>query len=255
MKNRFREYVSKVKEAIPTLPITHTCDGYNFNEIYEDSRIRTSSSEDFRGQSLVHFFYGRPAYRPKSWKKAQSRLAFMPCSFVVESKVITDPVRIYPFDSGAWDRVRSNALMHPEIERDDFLLHNSMDMPARLVNRFFRTNDDYYHGRYRNLRIPALQFEAQSYYELIKHPSTQSLDDRTATIEIQYDNPIDLTSHNVLFVVLPEDFYKIPRIQKKIVNEWKAIAGVYKVQSITPKEHMGIVVEAVNDFLIQMGRL
>jgi hypothetical protein len=209
----------------------------------------------FFDEALVYFFYGRPAYRPKSWKKenAPAVLPFMPCSIVLKPDALEIPKRIAPFDTGAWEEGRFESYMHPEMTIDDFLLHPSMDTPTRVVWKFFRSNHNYYYAKPHSIRIPPAQLEAQSYYELIKHRATQKLDDRGSAIEIQIDYPLPLTSKNLLYLVLPKIFYSDRAIRETIVGAWKIPAALYDIQAITLQEHMGIVYTEVEKFLSQMG--
>jgi len=254
MANRFSKYVSKAKQCLPALPLTHTCDGHGFRAIVTACQISTMQCKLF-DEALVYFFYGRPAYRPKSWKKenAPAVLPFMPCSIVLKPDALEIPKRIAPFDTGAWREGLFQQYMHPEMKIEDFLLNPSMDTPTRVVWRFFKSNNNYYYAKPHSIRIPPIEFEAQSYYDLIKHRATLALDDRGSAIEIQIDHSLPLTSDNLLYLVLPKVFYIDRAIRETIVKEWKTRTALYQIQAITLQEHMGIVYTEVTKFLSEMG--
>jgi hypothetical protein len=252
--NRFNNYVLSAQQCLPPLPLTHTCDTLGFRNIATACQISTVQCKVF-DEALVYFFYGRPAYRPKSWKKKTARavLSFMPCSIVLEPDALDLAKRIAPFDTGAWKEGLFKQYMHPEMNMEDFLLTPSMDIPPRVVEAFFGSNHNYYYATPHSISIPPIEFEAQSYYELIQHRATLDLDDRASAIEIQSDQSLLLTDDKVLYVVLPKVFYDEQAIRETITIEWKAPVTLYQIQAGTLSEHKGIVDRAVGEFLSKAG--
>ncbi len=251
MPTRFNQYISDATQCTPIMPLTHTCDSYTFRAIVESCQISTARCTVF-GEMLIYFFYGRPAYRPSSWNvEAESPAsAFLPCSFVLRSDAVSMPKRVAAFDTGAYEKGLYKKFLHPNMKKEDFLLDPSMEVPPRIVGRFYGSNGNYYFGNPISIVIPPLEFEVQSYYDIIRHAGHASIDDRGSAIEIQSDQSLSLTSDNVIFVVLPKVFLDEKLIQETIINRWKVIPGHYSVYPGDPKEFMGNVYQEIARFLL-----
>jgi hypothetical protein len=174
---------------------------------------------------------------------------------VLNSNAVSAPKRIAPFDTGAWKEGLYSKHLHPAVRMEDFLLDPSLDMPPRLVKKFFRSNSNYYLGNPISIKIPPMEFEAQMYYEIIKTRATKSLDDRGSAIEIQSDSSLILNMANVLFVVLPKVFLDQKDIRDIINKKWGASFGTYDIHQGNVEEMMGKVYERVQEYLSKGGYL
>lgn len=249
------QFVSNATPCAPSLPLTHTCDSYSFRAIIESSQISTAHCKVFK-ETLVYFFYGRPAYRPSSWNRKirRSNLAFLPCSIVLRANAISKPKRVAPFDTGAFKRGLYDDFLHKDMEMEDFLLEPSMKMPPLVVGKFYESNVNYYYGRPAMVSIPPVEFEVQSYYDIISHGSAYA-DDRGSAIEIQSDQLLTLTSNNVIFVVLPRVFLDENLIQETVLKNWRVVPGLYETYQGDPKEFMSTVYKEIATFLRNEGLL
>ena len=79
---------------------------------------------------------------------------------------MTSIERILPFDSGAYYRGMFDRHMNGH-SCENFELDPSLDMPARLVNRFFGSNELYFSGTPQIVSMPPFELEAHSYHSLI----------------------------------------------------------------------------------------
>lgn len=245
---RFSAFLKSATPVEPQLPLVHTCDVFGFQDILKKKELTPTPCDVFEGETLVYLFYGRPAYRPASTKKATSLLAFMPVSIVLDPEVITDPKRIAPFDTGAFDTKLFAKHMHPKMSLDKFLLEPFMDMPARLVSKFFESNRAYFHAKPASIDITATELEAVSYYSLINDSSVATYDDRASAIEIQTERPLTLTEENVLLVVLPAVCMDTRKYADVILTEWGAKIRTYSIQRRNPSEYMSQICEGVADY-------
>jgi hypothetical protein len=147
----FASLVSRIPAVCPLLPVAHTTDGYRFRDILENPRLRPSQCHVFNEQ-LTYFFYGRPAYRAASTKKATSLDSFSLISILFKSDALPTPKRVFPFDTGAWHRGLFASYMHPKMTLSNFELAPSLAEAQKLVHLFYGNNTRYYMGECEKLR-------------------------------------------------------------------------------------------------------
>ncbi len=247
MSGRFNRFVKISKEAHPRLPLLHTCDSFEFRDIAEEGRLIPSRCDVFE-ETLLYFFYGRPAYRPAKGSRSVSLPAFLPITIAIDWKAVEEPCRITPFDTGAFSASMFADHLHPRMSLGDFCLDTTMDMPARAVSRFFGSNRAYYEGKPRAVEIPIVEFEAASYYSLVANNARTDYDDRRSTVEIQGDQVVRLSDKNVLLVVLPRVFLDVPTIRETLVSDWCAEIRTYSFVHCNPREYMAKIYDEVRSF-------
>ena len=182
--NPFNRHVLKAQPNNPSLPLTHTCDGYRFQQIAEQNQLQANTCENFQ-ELLVYLFYGRPAYRPGSWryKSASAINAYLPCSLLLNGNLTTGLKRIAPFDTGAYFNKIYDDFLHPSMQLENFFLKPSIDMPQRIVRMFYASNRNYYFDMPSDIELPSTAFEAQAYKSIIRARATKTHDDRCSTVE------------------------------------------------------------------------
>jgi len=252
--NEFTQCLLTVEPKEPALPLTHTCDGFQFRGIIQRSQLLANPCPNFNNNLLVYRFYGRPAYRPDSWKdnSARTMYPYLPCSILLKENSTSSAKRIAPFDTGAYFKGKYKDFFHPGMVLDDFFLDPSryIQMAQRIVGMFYESNSDYYFDRPGNAeRIPPTAFEAQIYHEIIKAKATKNHDDRYSTIEIQTDHSILLDDASVLHVVLPKVFLQDKIFRDTIRVHWKASCSTYEIHQGDLLELMGKVYNCVEKYL------
>jgi hypothetical protein len=249
----FSEFVKDKPLCEPRMPLIHTCDGFAFRGIVGTQKLSPSPCKVFYDDVLIYFFYGRPAYRTSADDVQTTMNAFMPVSIVLKNDVIHTPKRIAPFDTGAIDEGRYKNHFHPKMKKEDFLVIPSMDMPQRIVNYFFGSNFNYYLGKPLAIDIPPLELEVFSYYSLITETADAPFDDRCSTIEVQVEQPVELTRDNVLLIVLPGIFLDDPKVKDAIDKLWHVQVFGYSIHRGNPKEYIALIYDNVQKFLIDKG--
>lgn len=250
--NRFSDFFRNETPLRP-LPLLHTCDAFAFRNIANQSRLVTTPCGVYKNEKLIYFFYGRPSYRTTRDHEAVSNPAFMPIVIMLEKDSVKTPKRIAPFDTGAFSAKLFDKFMHPEMRCDDFLLDPEMDMPSKLISKFFGTNKKYYHSDPVNIDIPPIQFEVFSYYSMISDRSKAPYDDRKGSIEIQTDKNIELNADNVELVILPLVFMDDSTFRHTILNEWQADYLTYSIHPGDPNEYIRLLYEKVEKHLTSGG--
>src|SRR5215218_641104 len=130
MADRFAKFVADAEEALPRLPLFHNCDGLSFRDILSVDQLKPSKCSVFN-EDLLYFFYGRPAYRAVKDGNAVSSNSLYPICIVVRPDAPLSPVRIAPFDTGAFAKGMYSGFMNPRMNRADFFAEPSTASPPR----------------------------------------------------------------------------------------------------------------------------
>lgn len=203
-----RDFARLVAQAEPAqdadLPLTHITDGYRFRGITEEGALNPTDCKVF-DEPLLYLFHGRPAYRVNGAGGSSGLDAYWPICFLIKPAGIV-PKRIYPFDTGAFERKLFADYCHQDMIAQDFELESDASMPARLISLFWGDPRSYFDNRDAALTKPGpFDFEAKSYSELIRAKANAPFDERHSAIELQIDAPVPLKD-NLLAVILPSDF-------------------------------------------------
>lgn len=248
---RFNDFIKKHPSLEKILPLIHTTDGYSGRDIIDNKELCPDMCPVFN-ENLLYFFYGRPAYRVGDTKNATSQICFMPVCFVLKPEAVSSIKRIFPFDSGAFNRNMFEKYMHPKMKKEDFFLDISLDMASRVVSFFYGSNYKYYSGEVQQPEIPCDQFEVESYYQLIADKNKTDHDDRCSTIELQTDNVTRIIKDNILLLVLPICFLDDKNV-KQFITEWGVKYIGYKTYHGKVLEYMSELRKIVEDFLKEKG--
>lgn len=250
MESRFAKSIKTSRGTKPLLPLVHNCEAYDFREIMESESIAPTLCDTFSNEELSYFFYGKPSYRTAKTSDASSMSAYFPTCFVIDAPKLNFPKRVFPIDSGAFSAKLFNEFMHRKTDISDFSLPPKVDSAARVVSYFFGKNRSYYDSKPKQVDITPIEFEVQSYYELISHKAPTQFDDRRASIELQYNDHIELNKTKVHLVIIPNAFLDEPFIKKKILEEWKAEIRTYYTTHCNPNEYISTINRELRDFLI-----
>lgn len=213
-----RQFLSQVNEpSVDLLPLVHTTQGFHFAEILQQRRLLASDCDVFVGEKLCYLFLGRPAYRvlpqadPEYWE--------LPIAFVTKFSDGLPIKRVFPFDSGAFQR----GILPKSITGFDIESYNIADDPTlvrRLVATFFGDNSRYLKGMPKTREavhsrhdLGASKMEIDALAKLYNLPRTSGRDDRASTMEIQLSDDRSLTGGELLGIVLPREYGRDPDIR------------------------------------------
>jgi hypothetical protein len=206
------------------LPLVHTAPAYFIQKILQSKEIRPRPCDVFLGEQLAYFFVGRPAYKSVGHDITHWE---MPSCVIADFQTV-HPKRMYPFDSGAFERglVPKYATM---IDREDYALEPQPDVVERYIGTFFGSARAYYMGEAIDKksflqRHGILPTEA-SLHALISLLNGErigkELDERRSSIEVQIDQAIQLESGAIKAVILPEIYLQ----DKKFIREIEALGA------------------------------
>lgn len=246
----FKEFVSKAPPAMPRLPLFHKCESYDFRSIAEKEKLKLSNCKRFNNERLLYFFYGRPAFRTSGDGKSTSDLSLLPIVIGVKPNVKIDIARVAPFDTGAYKENIYSQFFNPKMKCEDFLVTPDEDSPGRLVTLFFGSNECYYSGTpVAEMKIPPLEFEVDSYRQMIAHRGTSEFDSRRSTIEVQSKSPLALDASTVLLVVVPGVFLDDKKFLRRL-KLWKAKVLHYDIDHANPNDYTSEINRLVKEYLL-----
>lgn len=250
MREARRDFAKLVRESEPSekpLPLSHMTDAYLFRSIMESDTLEPVPCPVFDKEPLLYFFYGRPTYRASAQIQSNGLDAYAPICIIMKPDA-ADPHRIYPFDSGAFHHHLLAGFTHHRMMKEDFELDRVRDMPGRLVNLFWSSDEAYFSSEATSNFVPdVMDFEAKSYQELIRFNGKGEFDDRASAIEIQAAQAIAL-AQNTLAVILPEEF-ATPQIVQKI-ESFGALALPYDhLGRGRPNENVALIYSVVKALL------
>jgi hypothetical protein len=250
----FWDFIESVEAGFGTLSLIHSTDLLRFKQIRKTKRLKVQPCDVYRGQNLLYFFYGRPAYRPHAKEKTLSARAYAPVCLVFNKVLAEQAIRILPFDSGAFHLRVTHPPMHPEMSLGEFELAINANAPMKLIKVFFGTETNYFDERPIPTEYPYDNFQVDSFYRLIRLGDNREADDRISAIEIQFNKDIVL-KNKIEAVVLPGPYLDRPGVAKQIEG-WGAIALPYDIQeSFKPIETYGAILTRLKDFYRSKGVL
>ena len=242
----FAEIVRTAPASPVTLPLTHVTDAYAFRDIMASEALGPAHCDVF-DDNLVYLFYGRPAYRAMLARESNAIDAYWPICFVMKPHVAAAK-RIYPFDSGAFERRLFAGLMHHGMIKEDFELDPDPETPGKLLRLFWRDEKAYFNAAGASDFVPeSYQFEAKAYRSLLADSGQGPYDDRCSAIELQVAEAIPLDG-NTLAVILPVEF-----ATSAITARIEAMGAVALPFDVTrrqrPAEMIGLICNIVRDLL------
>lgn len=207
----FEEIVGGRAAAQPILPFIHSTDLHHFKQIMDEGQLRPTPCPVFQ-RDLLYLYYGKPTYRTRTGADPSSLLGYLPVCLVLSADVRAECFRFFPFDSGAFGLYKKS--MYYKLTVGDFALASGdSDTPAKLVDLFFGTNDDYCHGTTRPQTNDRLSVHLDCISALFSVRGEAPFDDRSQTFEGHCDSPLELRS-SLLAVVIPATLKDQPTFQR-----------------------------------------
>ncbi|MEW6438005.1 MAG: hypothetical protein AB1508_12650 [Pseudomonadota bacterium] len=232
---RLRDFLDTSNAPSHTnLPWVHTTIAANLLDIMADGCLTPVPCNVFKGENLCYLFAGRPAYKFSSEGEASHWQ--LPVVFVIRFDREPNFKRIYPFDSGAFNRK-----MLPDyitlFDRERFRIDNDPGNVGKVISVFFENDTRYLKrrpasrdtlGKVHNFE-PRHQ-EIEALIRLYGEHSAAAFDDRAATIEAQLDHAINFADHNLLGIVMPEEYAR----DEDFIAEVKKVARRVRTYDVFP---------------------
>lgn len=252
---RFNTFLKGAPIQDPPLPMCHTTSWLRFADIEAKNLLEPQQTKDgaFPGETLLCFYYGRPAYKLSVLPTAKSTTdrELLPVCFVVDTSKMPSLARVAPFDTGAFANHLYEAVINPEFGLEDFLLDPQPHMAQRIVGYYYGSNRRYVFSEPAEKRVPVNQPEASAYYNLIhSRGAAVDFDDRSSTIELQSHDAFPLASGSVLKIVVPGFVLDELNYVEALVSRWSVEIEAYGFYGVHhPAFYTALIYERVVDFL------
>lgn len=242
------------------LPLVHTTRSYNLRDIYTDQQILAGNCDVFLNEKLNYFFVGRPSYKYYSDEVEDAHWEFPSC-FIFEFNLLEDIRRVFPFDSGAFDRG-----MYPDyinrIKLDNFMAGVEPDTPRKIIGAFFENSEKYFHMMPKaterfdaEYSIGPMDAELSALNRLAGDRSVKPLDDRRFTIEMQSGRDVNLSIHRPIAVICPYKYLGDKDFVSVVEEEWKARIVTYQTYSLNVGNIYGQIYAKVEEVYRDLGYL
>jgi hypothetical protein len=194
------------------LPLVHTTVYQDFEKgTFPAINILEQMKLKLNDEHLLYFFYGRPVRRPKKEMK-------IPVVFIIKP-ILKDINKVYPFDSGAYDKYVENHRIDPLTPISNYELPNDFFSIQQYINAIFGSNYNYYHGRRKtDDELPDIVKQCRktnndlnNLLKLIAEKKEDGIDGRRKSVEIQSASDYDL-SGKLLAIVVPNTFQNYPEL-------------------------------------------
>ena len=257
---RFSEYIDSSDEFIPGLPLMHTCKSKVFRVIVSQHQpsLNVTVCDEFVRENLLYSYYGKPSYRVDSSNNSSQLLIQAPECLILSPDNLPTPKRVYPFDSGGFVHgIYEHHLPKEDFKHEAFSLTPDISTPGRIVSRYFRNNEQYYHGSAKEPLAEGspMDFESQAYLNMIMSRSSLKEDDRGRTIEIQFSEDVILSRDSLLTIVMPEEFGDEDSVRTLCTEVLKIKPITYTVDRDSGRERVGAIKSKVRDYLFDSGYL
>ncbi|CAK2016148.1 conserved hypothetical protein [Vibrio crassostreae] len=249
---RYREHIDGQQSTLDLIPLMHTCDGIGFRGIIDSKQIATTHCSVFN-ENLAYYFYGRPAYRLKR-EDCTGMIQLFPVCFIIEPAGISSFKRAYPFDTGAFDAALYQQHVVSKLEMSQFEFKPNFDFIKKFVEYIYTTNGNYYKGKATLISddLPPLAAELQSIVHIINNKGLTQVDDRCTTIEVQSDNPLDITNGSVKAIIMPSEMLGDESVTQLLID-YNIDPITYEVYRSSPSSTTSVILNKASEYLSDTG--
>jgi hypothetical protein len=241
--------------ATPLLSLTHTTDVYGLINALEDQELVPHNCDVFVGEPLLYFFYGRPSYRVNSDELPTSLDHYLPVCLLFRSSSVSPIKRIFPFDTGGFQKQFYADALHRDMKLEDFGLEPDPSTPGRVISLFFGTVEAYLRARpLPTLKLDATELEARGYHALISTRLSNNIDNRASGVEIQLHGKLALPK-NVEAVILPGPLLESQEVKAKLSKEGIVPLPYPQVDRQRPSEYVTKIFDLCYEYYSRIGLL
>lgn len=255
---RLQEYLEAQNLAQDvSLPWFHSTKAGRLFDILNKGHLLAMPCNVFT-DDLCYFFVGRPAYKytlrgdPKGW--------MLPMVFVMKFDDPPPIKRIYPFDSGAFTEKRFPDYIQT-FDRERFLLGTDHAAVSRLIEYYFDNNKGYVQRVANSSKdigqkhaIDGRHDEIMALAELYQESNSTDMDDRAATVEIQVEGDVPLSSGNVLGVIICEERLNTEGVREALLEMTPNIME-YSLYPNNLASYYGAIAQRTMDLYRKLGIL
>ena len=197
-------WLSGVSPVTESLLWCHTTDAFRLRSLIKTGVLSVNHCKVL-DEDLLYFFYGRPAFRRD--EDEQLRLTSKsPVVIVLKTEIVAKGLRMFPFDSGAFQTGRYQNWIHSGMTLADFQLAQSSEAPQRCISAFFGSSNKYLRLEGQKPSLPyAGEFEVESLVALFNDPDATTADDRRLAVELQIGLSIPFDDTTIAALLIPDE--------------------------------------------------
>jgi hypothetical protein len=245
--------INECEQSAPLLPLVHVCDCHALRTIITAQKLSPRLCKVY-SESLLYFFYGRPAYRLNNGELPVSMPALFPSCLILDTHLVSGVKRIYPFDTGAFEAGLYSDLMNKNATRDDYIFCTEYSFIQKYIGYMYSSNKNYYDNvpAVTAAVLPPMGFELHALLELITRKAASAVDDRGYTVEVQSTSEVDIASGAVKAIVAPEVIFEDPYLTAFVYdNDIEPIT--YPGMRASPSALSTVIISKVRDYYVQEG--
>lgn len=200
------------------LPLVHVTQAGAARQIIDSDAIHVRECRVFTREKLVYFFAFRPEYKHHADAIIDTQVDHFPAAFVLSSKNLPMPRRVFPFDSGAafsgfFDRAMQTGASK-FIRLEDYALLTDTSSVNAFIKNVFGNEKSYFRGEIASKILNSREERGQgiqSYLAIACVPADgrNEPDERANSIEVSFNESIKL-SGNLEAIVLPDKLMQSP---------------------------------------------
>ncbi|MEY9132118.1 hypothetical protein ABIE79_003585 [Bradyrhizobium diazoefficiens] len=236
------EFLSNSNLANPkSPPWVHSTPSSKLIKIIQDETLLAMRCDVFKGEKLCYLF---------AWQ--------LPSVFVMRFATPPPIKRIYPFDTGAFDRNRMPSYL-TAFDMQNFDLGSDDALIGRLISLYFDTPRRYVdrksvdEERIKDEHVLDMSHaEILALGKLYREGSTRNYDDRAAAIEVQVGEDIPLRKEDLLGVVIPEEYMRTEGVRESLLKLTKYIE-TYRLLPLSLSQHYSSIYDAVERIYKRAG--
>jgi hypothetical protein len=228
--SRYWQWLQAAPPYSNPLAWCHSTDAYALRDLIEGGHFAPVACPVFK-EDLLYFFYGRPAYRVGD-DAAMQISARAPVVVLLSPELIVHGVRMFPFDTGAFEAGRYRRWLHERMRLADFEMHCCADAPQRHVYSYFDSN-----SRYLRLQAKSVMpdfngtFEAESLGQLFTDRDATNADDRRVAVELQVQTAIPFKFPEIRALIVADEQVETDYFRDFMQGSGKGIEVIkYEVQ-------------------------
>jgi hypothetical protein len=246
---RLRDFLRQSNLAVPkSPPWVHSAPSSKLIKIIQDEKLLAMKCNVFKGEKLCYLFVGRAAYKAKDALNPQPWQ--LPSVFVMRFDPPLPIKRLYPFDTGAFERNRMPSYL-TAFDLENFELGSDPNQIGRLISLYFDTprryvdRDSVDEKKIRDEHLLTMSHaEIQALGKLYREGSTKNNDDRAAAIEVQISDDIPLKKENLVGVVIPEEYTRTDGVVESLKKLTKLIE-TYRLLPLSISQHYSTIYDGV----------
>lgn len=260
MSNHFSNFVvGNYPQAEGAIPIVHTTTAHFLRSILESNNLEPRNCPVFQ-EKLLYFFCGKPAYKVAG-DKGEAKHWELPACFIFEHDIAQKPVRIFPFDSGAHASGKLPNYIQV-IPLSDFDCSSATAAPSKIIGAHFMDFERYFKrqpkdkdGFESDFQPSVFDAEIQALHTLYLDKHSNSFDDRSASIEMQFKLEVNLQKTKPLAVIVPSQYFQNPKFLYHVQNVWEAEILSYETHSLNIDSYYALIYQKTIDFYKSRGFL